>query len=116
MKLRDILSKAKLEPSEELKKSCGTFTTFQEVVHLECENMGKIISSDMYMHLVSLPSICIIEPFETFPGLHYGVTEKGMVVGRPVYEYGKCGFDIRSSMELTYETVKHIAVCKYPLL
>ena len=31
-------------------------------------------------------------------------------MGRPVYEYGKSGFDIRSCMELTYENVKHIAV------
>ena len=51
-----------------------------------------------------------LEPFLNCPGLHFGITEKGMVVGRPVYEYGKSGFDIRSCMELTYENVKHIAV------
>lgn len=42
-KLKNILASTTLEPTEDLKKNCGAYVGFQEVVHLECSNMGKSI-------------------------------------------------------------------------
>ena len=107
-RIKNAVSKTVLGSTNDLKKHTSGFRNVQYSVHWQCSNMGKQFRLKIGSCHINQP---ILVPFRTLGGLHYGLTqEKGMVVGKPIYENLEQGFDVREALEMNFDTIKFVVV------